>query len=72
MDALQLIANAKARREAAGLVSLSGIACPTPEWKAYYDARHLAPRDREGFAVVAASLAKLKAVAVASTHGEAV
>jgi hypothetical protein len=67
MDHLDIIAAARARRAANTLFSLSGVACPTQEWVDYYNARHLAPRDREGFAVVAPSLIKLKARAVAST-----
>jgi hypothetical protein len=67
MDMDALFARKVADRTAQGLVSMGGIACPTQEWLDYYNARHLAPRDREGFAVVALSLIKLKARAVAST-----
>ena len=66
MDMDKLAAKVTARRAAAGLIALNGVACPTQEWKDYYDARHLAPRDREGFAVVAPALRELKARAIAS------
>ena len=49
---LDIIAAAKARRAAAGLVSTDGIACPTQEFVEYYNARANEPRDEIGRAHV--------------------
>ncbi len=39
-NAIKIITAAKARRAAAGLVAADGVHCPTPEMKAWHDARH--------------------------------
>ncbi len=67
MNALDLIAAAIARRSAAGLVSVDGIACPSAEWLAYYNARACMPRDADGRIRTTPELRALKAAAVAST-----
>ncbi|NGQ91466.1 hypothetical protein G5V65_11215 [Rhodobacter sp. HX-7-19] len=67
MNALDLIAAAQARRAAAGLVSVDGIACPNAAWLAYYNARAALPRDAEGRIRTTTELRALKAAAVAST-----
>lgn len=46
MNALDVIAAAKARRAAAGLVAKDGVHCPTPEMKAWHDARHGLTREQ--------------------------
>jgi hypothetical protein len=66
-DPLARIAAANARREAQGLVSVNGIACPTQEWVDYYNAREAAPRDASGNIPLTAHLRDLKSCAVAST-----
>ena len=42
------LAAAKARRVAAGLVSIDGIACPTQEFVEYYNARADEPVTMQG------------------------
>ena len=66
MDPMQLIAAARARRADAGLIANNGIACPTAEWRDYYNARDAAPRDG-GRVKTTPALRALKARAVAST-----
>lgn len=39
-DITAIIDAEKARRAAAGLVAADGVHCPTPEMKAWHDARH--------------------------------
>lgn len=67
MIALDLIAAAQARRTAAGLVSVDGIACPNTAWLAYYNARAAMPRDAEGRIPMTPELRALKNAAIAST-----
>lgn len=69
MNALDLIAKAQARRAASGLVARNGIACPTAEWRDYYDARDAMPRDADGLICMTPELRALKAAALASTKG---
>ena len=64
---LDIIAAAKARRVAAGLVSTNGIACPTQEFVEYYNARADEPRDDAGRILKTPALIALKAAADAST-----
>ena len=67
MNPLDLIAAAKARRTAAGLVADNGIACPTQAWVDYYNARDAASQDAEGRTLLTAELRALKSAAKAST-----
>ena len=67
MDMDTLVARVRARREAAGLISTDDIACPTPEWKAFRDARHAGRIKGELSKDTIAQLHKLRTIALRST-----
>jgi hypothetical protein len=71
MNPLALIAAAKARREAAGLVSVDGIACPTQEFVDYYNARAVEPRTADNRVLMTPKLRALKAAAYRSIEATA-
>lgn len=66
MIGIELIAEAKSRRAAAGLVAADGVHCPTLEMKAWHDARHGLSRD--DFNANRAHYTELRRMALASVR----